>query len=114
MNADLAAVRERAELLRTRGKSLDEAWLHVVAKDMDDLADEVERLRTRRGYASQRLDKARTAAEELLKREQQHSGSGRDGHLNEADLVPLFEALGAVYLDQPDPQVFASSDGDPE
>jgi hypothetical protein len=87
----------------------------------DELADHIEaltldaeRLRTRRGYASQRLDKARAAAEDLLRKEQQHNGSGRDGHLNEADLVPLFEALGAVYLDGPDPQVFVSSDGDPE
>jgi hypothetical protein len=86
----------------------------MTTPDLAPLLAENARLRERRGYASQRLDKARVAAEELLKKEQRHNGSGRDGHLNEDDLVPLFEALGAVCLDQPNPQVFVSSDGDPE
>lgn len=86
----------------------------MTTHDVAALLAENTRLRERRGYASQRLDKARVAAEELLKKEQQHNGSGPEGHLNEEDLVPLFEALGVVYLDQPDPQVFVSSDGDPE
>lgn len=67
----------------------------------------------RKGSASLRLAKARIAAERLLAQEQNHSGSGRDGHLNEADLVPLFEALGAVYLDDPEPQVFEPLDVPP-
>lgn len=96
------------------GAEANIAFIVAAHEAFPALLAEIERLRERRGYASQALDKARGAAEQLLKKEQRHNGSGRDGHLNEADLVPLFEALGAVYLDQPDPQVFVSSDGDPE
>lgn len=55
----------------------------------------------RKGYASVRLERARQAAERLLDQERNHSGSGRNGHLSEADLVPLFEALGP-HLRKPD------------
>ncbi len=39
------------------------------------------------------LHAARRAAQELLHKELLHSGSGRSGHLSEADLAPLFAAL---------------------
>lgn len=39
------------------------------------------------------LHAARQAAQDLLTKERLHSGSGRDGHLNREDLVPLFAAL---------------------
>jgi hypothetical protein len=74
------------------------------------LVREVERLRARRGYASVRLEKSRQAAEELLRKEQQHSGTGREGHLSEDDLVPLFEALGVVYLDDPNAKLFVGDE----
>lgn len=48
----LPAVRERAELLRVKGKGLDDVWMHVFAKDMDDMAGEVERLRAVASHAA--------------------------------------------------------------
>ncbi len=110
--SNLPAVRERAELLRSKGKTLGEVWVTVAAKDMDDMADEIEAHRERKGYASKRLDLAREAAEALLAKEQNHSGSGRNGHLSEDDLVPLFEALGAIYLDDPNMQILVDPDGE--
>jgi hypothetical protein len=38
-------------------------------------------------------DRATAVARRLLHMEREHAGSGRDGHLNEYDLLPLFDAL---------------------
>jgi hypothetical protein len=114
---DLDAIRGRADRYEEAIKRESATWFAPAARSADDvpaLIAEVERLRARRGYASQRLDKAREAAEALLRKEQKHAGSGRDGHLSEDDLVPLFEALGAIYLDDPNLQILVDSDGDPQ
>jgi len=39
------------------------------------------------------VEEARLEAAVLLGMEREHSGSGRDGHLSERDLMPLLRAL---------------------
>jgi hypothetical protein len=41
------------------------------------------------------LDEAKALADQLLIKERNNAGSGRSGHLSEADLVPLLQVLDA-------------------
>lgn len=82
---ELGAIREGDRTLR-RAVAISNEVCARLKEERDEARAEVVRL-------GRQVEAAQHAHDELLRREVEHSGSGREGHLNADDLRPLFDAL---------------------
>lgn len=95
LRQQLATTQQSAIEHAERHRQIFEAHLRQVA----ELTDERDEARAEVVRLGKQVEAARKAHDELLRREVDHSGSGREGHLSADDLRPLFDALFPKWSD---------------